>query len=421
MYTTVASAHFDEVTAPLTVPDGPWADPIRIPLDRPGAGSGPLAGTTVVVKDLYDVAGLVTTAGNPAFAAGRDAASADARAVTAVLEAGSRLVGTTITDELAYSLSGTNVHHGTPANPAAPGRVPGGSSAGSAAAVASGRADLALGTDTGGSVRVPASYCGIWGMRPTHGRIDLDGVVPLAPSFDTVGWFAGTAALLAAGGRALLADDSSLAPLHPDPSLPAVHRIVIAEDLIALADDAARDDLVDAATRLGDATALPVSVAEVIGRSQLEEWLGAFRVIQGAEAWAVHGDFLATDPPMGPGVRARFDAGGSVTTGQVSAAVAVRERARRVVESLTAGGTVLALPSAATVAPPVELDGPVKDDLRLRTLLLTCIAGLAGAPAVSAPVVQVDGLPIGLCLVGAPWSDEALLDLVEVAQASGLE
>eukprot|EP00752_Nemacystus_decipiens_P019502 g17558.t1 len=155
------------------------------------------------IKDLFDVAGLRTGNGSPTWLAAAEPATADAPVVATLLDAGARFVGKTLTDEMAWSLNGENAHYGTPVNVAAPGRIPGGSSAGSAAAVAGGLVDFALGSDTGGSVRAPASYCGIWGLRPTHGRIALDGAMALAPSFDTAGWFAKTPEIMAQVGDIL--------------------------------------------------------------------------------------------------------------------------------------------------------------------------------------------------------------------------
>ena len=173
-------------------------------LERPPLGSGRLSGLSFAVKDLFDVAGSITTYGNPDWASTHVAASATAPVVTALLQAGARLVGKTKTVELAYGLTGENVWQGTPLNPRAPGRLPGGSSCGSAAAVAAGLVDFALGSDTGGSVRIPASYCGLFGIRPSHGAVSLAGACPLAPSFDTCGWFTRSAALLAGVGEVLL-------------------------------------------------------------------------------------------------------------------------------------------------------------------------------------------------------------------------
>ncbi|MDQ2103939.1 amidase family protein, partial [Azospirillum isscasi] len=170
----------------------------------PGAADGPLAGLRFAVKDLFHIAGLPTGAGNPDWLRTHEVPQETAPAVRRLLDAGARVAGKTLTDELAWSLAGENAHYGTPENPKAPGRIPGGSSSGSASAVAGGAVDFAIGTDTGGSIRLPASYCGLYGLRPTHGAVPLDGSVPLAPSFDTVGWFAREAALLRRVGAVLL-------------------------------------------------------------------------------------------------------------------------------------------------------------------------------------------------------------------------
>ena len=157
---------------------------------KDGRHKGVAAALSFALKDVFDVEGVTACAGNPDWLRTHRAATRTAPAVDKLLDAGASLRGLTITDELTLGLNGENFHYGTPTNPAAPDRVSGGSSCGSAAAVAGGLVDFALGTDTGGSVRVPASYCGIFGFRPTHGRVSNAGVVPLAPSFDTVGWFA---------------------------------------------------------------------------------------------------------------------------------------------------------------------------------------------------------------------------------------
>src|SRR5260221_10788156 len=155
-----------------------------------GSASGPLAGLTAAVKDMYDIAGTRTGAGNPTWLATHAPARANAAAVAKILAAGATVVGKTICDELFYSVAGINAHYGTPANLRAPGRIPGGSSSGSAAATAAGACDFALGSDTGGSIRIPASFCGLYGMRPTHDRGDLSGAGAMGPSFATCGGFA---------------------------------------------------------------------------------------------------------------------------------------------------------------------------------------------------------------------------------------
>src|SRR6187401_2279204 len=162
-----------------------------------GAAQGPLAGLTFGLKDIYDIAGHKTGFGSPDWLGTHEVASRTASVATRLLGAGATMVGKTHTEEMAFSLTGKNAHYGTPLNPAAPGRIPGGSSSGSASAVAGHLVDFAIGSDTGGSVRAPASFCGIYGIRPTHGRIALDGVCPLAPMFDTCGWFARDPEMLA--------------------------------------------------------------------------------------------------------------------------------------------------------------------------------------------------------------------------------
>ncbi len=365
-----------------------------------GDPGGPLGGLAMVVKDLIDVAGEATGAGNPHRLASASAATTHATAVSRILAAGAVVVGKAHTDELGFSLSGTNVHYGTPRNPAAPGRVPGGSSSGSASAVAGGLVDAALGTDTGGSIRVPASYCGVFGLRPTHGRVPLDGVVELAPSFGTVGVLAATGALLARTGTALL---DTVASLETPTAL------VIADDLLAEADPAVAR-AVDAATdRLATQIDADVMRAEVCGE-RLDRWLDAFRGRQLVEAWRQHGRWIERRHPyLGPGIAARFDAARRTRPIAANAAPGAGAEVRAAFDAVVPPGGVLVLASAATVAPPIGVAGPAKDDLRNRTLRLTCLAGLAGLPAVSLPLAEVDRRPVGVCLVGRAGDDESLL------------
>ena len=155
-----------------------------------GRPDGPLSGLTFVAKDLFDIAGRPTGAGNHDWAHTHAVPDKHAWVVQTLLDHGATLIGKTITDEISLGILGENMFDGTPTNPAAPDRVPGGSSSGSVSAVAQGFCDFALGTDTGGSVRVPASFCGVYGIRPTHGRLPVDGMLPQAPTSDTTGWFA---------------------------------------------------------------------------------------------------------------------------------------------------------------------------------------------------------------------------------------
>jgi amidase len=199
-----------------------------------GTAGGPLAGLTFAAKDIFDVAGYVTGGGNPDWKATHEAAPRTAWVVSELVAAGATMVGKTITDEITRGIFGENAHYGTPVNPRAPGRVPGGSSSGSASAVAGGLVDFALGSDTGGSVRVPSSFCGLYGLRPTHGRIPLGGILLQAPSYDTIGWFARDADLLARVGSVLL--QSEIRSVRP-------RQLMIAEDAFEVADPGVQDVL----------------------------------------------------------------------------------------------------------------------------------------------------------------------------------
>ncbi len=383
-----------------TVPADPVGAFLGTPaLLRSGAADGPLAGTTVAVKDLFDLAGLVTGAGNPTFAATHAPATRDASAVTRLVEAGADVVGKTITDELAWSLAGNNVHYGAPRNVAAPGRRTGGSSSGSAAAVTAGLVDLGLGTDTGGSIRVPASQCGLLGWRPTHGAVPMEGVVPLAPSFDTAGLLAREFTMLRRGAVALLGADTAPTTTAFAPQLIGV------DEAWTVVDDRFRAGVRDLVTHdHGKVTPLGVDLAAAAD---------AFRTLQSREAWRTHGHWIETAAPeLAPDIAARFRAAATVTTDDVSRARAVAEHVAALVHAATAGA-VLVLPAAPGAAPPVDQLPADADAWRAQALQLTCLAGLAGAPVVVAPLLRSDDdLPVGVAFVGAPGSDLALLDLV---------
>src|SRR5215213_2507005 len=234
-----------------------------ISVDEPGAfiekftlspaKDGSLRGLTFAVKDLIDVAGHPTGCGNPTWLATHPPASFSAICVEQLLAAGAKCGGKTITDEFAFSLLGENHHYGTPLNPAAPERVPGGSSSGSASAVACGLVDFALGTDTGGSVRVPASNCGIWGWRPSHGLISVAGVMPFAPTLDTVGVFTRTPELLERVAAVLLAVES---PTISEESSGAIYLV---RDAFDLADPAVRKSIQEPISRFHEILDMQVS------------------------------------------------------------------------------------------------------------------------------------------------------------------
>lgn len=388
------------MTEPLADPLGAFCRENHAAL--PGAPEGPLSGLTFAAKDVFDVAGSRTGFGNPAWLNTHPPAETTAPAVRQLLDAGANLVGKTLADELTYSLSGQNAHYGTPVNSAAPGRIPGGSSSGSASAVAGGLVEFALGTDCGGSVRLPASYCGILGIRPSHGRISLAGVSPFTWSFDVAGWFARDSEVFEAVGRVLLGDVSAAT---------STRRLLFAMDAFDVVDPEVAEALTPAVDMASNAVGRRFDVT--VSPTGLTEWYETFRVIQAWEIWANNGAWIQeARPDFGPGIRERLEWASQVTQQQVESARIRREEIVAHINGLFQDGDVLCLPTSPRVAPPV--DSP-QDELeirvRARAMSLLCIAGLAGLPQVSLPLSSMDGLPIGLSLVG-PWgSDMRLLAL----------
>lgn len=365
-----------------------------------GAATGALAGLTYVAKDVIDVAGVVTGAGNPLWLSHHEQATESAPVVRRLSAAGAACVGKAHTDELAFSLAGSNAHYGAPPNPAAPGRFAGGSSSGSAAAVAAGLSDFALGTDTGGSIRVPASYCGLIGFRPTHGRIEVTGVLPLAPTFDTVGILSREVDQARAAAAVLLTGPSRYAVFD---------RVLIADGALAIAEPDVAAAVLAAARDLAGELGLPVARAE-LSPALLGEGARAFMALQGREAWACHGAWVErNEQAVGVEVAGRFRAGSQIADDVWSRARATRLRIRGRLADLLAGA-LLVLPSAPSPAPLLtDATDDAAQARRAALLQLTCLAGLVGAPAVSLPLAAVRGLPVGVGLVATPGADEALL------------
>ena len=370
----------------------------------PHAASGPLAGLTFAVKDLFDVAGYPTSGGQPFVLAMSGIKTTTAPTVQRLLDAGARFVGKTITDELAFSMNGQNAHFGSPVNGAAPDRIPGGSSSGSAAAVSNGLCDFALGSDTGGSVRAPANHCALVGLRPTHGRISLDNVLDLAPSFDTCGWFARDVATFARVADVLLGAD-------PAPLRDRV-RLLAPTDLWDLLAPEVREaqrgprDQVEAV--LGRAATVEV----VLDGFDAMYW--SFRYLQGREAWRTDGALIERfKPPLGPGVKDRFAWAREVSDAQVATANAFRGRFRAHLAALLRSDGVLVMPTMPDIAPLASADEAGLEDYRNQATRLLCSAGLAGFPQLSLPLGSRAGAPLGISLLGPPGSDRSLVRLAE--------
>ena len=370
----------------------------------PHAPNGPLSGLTFAAKDLFDVAGYPTSAGSPHMLAMSGIKTRTAPTVQRLLDSGARLVGKTITDELAFSMSGKNAHFGTPVNGGAPDRIPGGSSSGSAAAVSNGLCDFALGTDTGGSVRAPANHCGLFGIRPTHGRVSLEGCHDLAPSFDTCGYFTRDGATFVRVGEVLLGADD-----HPLPQSP---RVLLARDAFALLHTDVQDALAPALRQVESVLGRPEPAEAAAEGFTALYW--AMRHIQSREAWTVDGPMIERyRPPLGPGVADRFAFSKAVTDAQVAEAQVVRATFRKRFSELLAGDAVLILPTMPDVAPLLSESDEALNDYRNNALNLLCLSVLSGLPQVSIPLASRSGAPLGLSLMGPAGSDMSLVALAQ--------
>lgn len=386
-------------------------DALNAFLDHPAvavenAGDGPLAGLTLGVKDIFDVKGYVSGWGNPDHYAQAQPATETASAVQKLLDAGARFIGKTQTEELAFSMIGQNVHFPHPVNPAAPDRVTGGSSSGSAAAVAGGLADIGTGSDTGGSVRAPASFCGLVGLRTTHGLIPMDHTMPLAPSFDTFGWFAKDIDTYEKVGRVLIAENASTpATARGKPrliSLPALDEL-----LSGPAEATAYGRM-----RRTVETALGPARATKQPPFGIDELYWATRRLQAHEAWAAHGEWISVEGRrIGQAIYDRFAFGKTVTAEQVATDTRFRNAFRSALGDLLGDDGVLVLPTVPCAAPRSAGSPEEMGAFREQAIRLLCWSGLSGFPQISLPLGSVDGAPFGISLLGPAGSDLALIAL----------
>jgi len=367
-----------------------------------GRKQGLLAGTSFMVKDMFAIAGHKVSNGNPAWYAHARAAPLTARALQWLLDAGATCTGITICDEFFYSVLGANAHYGQPINSRSPQRVTGGSSCGSAAAVAANMCDFALGSDTGGSIRVPASFSGLYGLRPTHGRISFEGVTPMAPSFDTVGILARDAELFRKVGHALL---------EGDPVYTGIERLILAEDLFRHEEPEAEQALWHTMASIGPA--LPSPEHRIVAGDEIDSWRNAFNALQAYELQSTLLPFIKSHSvKLGPGIKERFAIAAQVTPAEAAAARALRKKIVQRLNELVEPGTLIVLPTTPTLPPEWGIpDGTAFASFRAKTLGHTCLAGHAGLPQISLPVAEVAGCQIGLSFIGWKGGDEALLDL----------
>lgn len=373
---------------------------IRFPIA--GAPTGPLAGLTVAIKDMFDVEGASASGGSPAWRKAHEAARKHLGVVQNLLDAGATIVvvGTTVCDEFFYSTVGANAHYGTPVNSRAPDRIPGGSSSGSASATASGACDFAIGSDTGGSVRVPAALCGLYGIRVTRDRFDFAGSMKMAPSFDAGGWFAATPGVFRLVGRVLLQGDG----------VPAtITKVVLLDDALEVADTQIAqivEDVVDASADIFP----KIDRTRAAPNCGLDSWREAMRIVQAYEVWETFGQFIET-PDLGPGVRERMSIASQVTAPQAALAREILASATARLEQITPAGTVLAHPTTPVIAPRVDDSADELESYRVNGMRLSCMASISGLPQITIPVGTLDGVPVGVSFIGWRRGDEALLNL----------
>jgi aspartyl-tRNA(Asn)/glutamyl-tRNA(Gln) amidotransferase subunit A len=392
---------------------------VLLALRPPNLGEIALLGIPVAVKDLFETAGVRTTAGSRFF--GENLPEEDAEAMARLKHAGACLVGKTHTHEIALGVTGVNPHYGAARNPWDSSRITGGSSSGSAAAVASGMCLAALGTDTGGSIRIPAALCGVVGLKPTYGRVSLRGVIPLSWNLDHVGPLTRSvrdAAILLqtlAGfdphdpASVNMPTDDVLA--HLEDGIRGWHFALAAGDYIEDCDPLVWESFQEAA-------ALCRQLGARLEKEDLS-WLADLaqanlRMTQ-ADAAAFHRQRLAEHPDwFGADVRARLEMGAALTSSEYVLARRTQAEARRRFEMFFAKYDLLLLPTTPISAPPIE--GTVAIEAARRLTRFTSPFNLTGLPALSLPCGLADGLPVGLQLVAGAWQEARLLTAAEAFQ-----
>ena len=394
----------------------PWMEQFEIP----AISSGFLEGLTFAVKDFIDIEGTVTGCGNPDWHKSHAPANHHAACVGLLLEQGARCLGKTISDELAYSLVGENHFYGTPLNPAAPDRIPGGSSSGSASVVAAKKVDFALGTDTAGSTRVPASNCGVFGYRPSHGRISLEGVQALAPSFDTVGILARKAEVLQRVAQCLSREEEKASM--------EIGHIYFLEDAWEWADEEVRGrrkamiDVLECSGKKWSTLKFNGVIPEP-EFGELMEWKRIFSDLQPAENWQTFGDWIeSSKPKLGPQIEENFKMAHEVFLRFTPEKLNRRIQAALLLRRFLQPGTALAIPTVPAFPPikgSVDYDR-VSGTYIPRLLAFTSLAGIAGLPEISVPMGNKEEVPVGLSLMGSRGEDDALLSLVRRLDQSRL-
>ncbi|OWT73745.1 MULTISPECIES: amidase [unclassified Achromobacter] len=376
-----------------------------------GTPARPLSDLTFAVKDLIDIAGVPTGCGNPDWERTHAVPTSHAWGVARLLEAGASVAGKTITCEISLGILGFNAFFGTPVNPRAPGCLPGGSSSGSASAVAAGLCDVALGTDSGGSVRVPSSLCGLYGMRPTHGRLPFDGICQQAPTFDTLGWFARDAHTFSRVAEVLLGEPI-VAPEHAP--------VLVATDAFALADPGVRAALDPAIAALRALLHSDVPDMALGAPGEMEVWGQQRALLQRAESWKTFSGWVNThNPSFAFNVARNMATGASITPAQVALGNSVRQRVIERARTLLENGALLCIPTTPFPAPSTDSTLAQLDEYSARIGLLCSFAGMAGLPQMNLPLGSVDGKPVGLSIIAWRGADAKLAGIARALAQAG--
>ncbi|WP_353948955.1 amidase [Sporolactobacillus sp. Y61] len=375
---------------------GAFIDP---DMDLPPTGHGLLDDLTFAVKDVFAVRGYKNSAGNPEWFAHAEKAEQHADVIDQLLGHGGRLTGRTVTDELMYSLKGDNIHFPPTINPRSPESFSGGSSSGSAVAAAARLVDFAMGTDTGGSVRIPSAYCGIYGMRPSHGLISMRHVIPLAPSFDTVGWMSDDKHVLTQVGETIL----------PEQKINSYRNFFRLEDAFQLL--SGKDDLkeyLNVMTKLNQKYKLQsIHLSKCWSFHDLTE---CFRILQGREAWESHGHWINKHhPKFGKDIANRFKMASEIQKdSEYYGMRQLKEKFTSAIRNLLGHDSLLIIPTTIGPAPERKSDFNTIESLRNETMKLTCIAGLSGLPQITVPISN-SVKPLGLSFISGLNTDKQLL------------
>jgi aspartyl-tRNA(Asn)/glutamyl-tRNA(Gln) amidotransferase subunit A len=381
---------------------------------KAGVSLGPIDGTIVSIKDLFDVAGEVTRAGSKVFAEEGKPAAADAPVVRRLRAGGAVIIAKTNMSEFAYTGIGANPHFGTPGNPADRKRVPGGSSSGAAVAAADGMCEIAIGTDTGGSCRIPGALCGIVGYKPSQQRIPTQGAFPLSYSIDSIGPIARSVEACARADSVMA--NETYVPLEPVPL--AGLRIGVAEDYpLANLDETVDLKFSDAVARLNKAGA-HISEEKLALLDEMAQ-VNSKGGVQPAEAFAIHRDLLSRRADaMDPNVSVRLERARNISAADYIDMVRERARLIRMRDIRIADVDVLAWPTTPMVAPTMQEVAAPGEFARKNAMLLrnTVIVNFFDLCAISVPIPRGSGLPAGFMLVARNGQDQRLFRIAAAVE-----